>query len=42
MTMGGNPPNYCSIPIDKFISEIKDKIKIIHKNYQYAVIKIKN
>lgn len=39
---GGDPPNYCSIPIDKFISEIKDKIKIIHKNYQYAVIKIKN
>lgn len=38
---GGDPPNnWCRIPIDKFIAEIKDKIKIIHKNYQLAFVKI--
>lgn len=39
---GGKKPNYCRIPIDKFISDVKDKIKVIHKNYQYAIVKIKN
>ena len=40
---GGNPPNnLCKTPIDKFVDEIKDKIDIIHKNYQFAFIKRSN
>jgi predicted O-methyltransferase YrrM len=40
---GGNPPNnLCKTPIDKFVDEIKDKIEIIHKNYQFAFIKRSN
>jgi predicted O-methyltransferase YrrM len=36
---GGDPPNWCRIPIDNFINEIKDRIIVIHKKYQYAVVK---
>ena len=36
---GGHPPNWSRIPIDNFINEIKDRIIVIHKKYQYAIVK---
>jgi predicted O-methyltransferase YrrM len=36
---GGDAPNWCKIPIDKFMGEVKDRITLIHKKYQYVIIK---
>lgn len=38
---GGNYPNYCKIPMDKFLNEYNGKYLIIHKGYQLALKKIK-
>ena len=38
---GGNYPNYCKIPMDKFLNEYNGKYLIIHKGYQLGLKKIK-
>ena len=33
---GGDPPNYCKIPMDNFYEKYKDKYEIIFRGYQIA------